>query len=319
MSGNSTAVIEVRGLLKRFGDVTAVAGVSFDIQKGEILGFLGPNGAGKTTTVRMLTGVLQPTEGTATIEGHDIRKEPLLSRAHLAVVPEEANVYLDLTLWQNVMLMAQLHGVPRIDRMSRAERLFDALGLAERKNKKARTLSKGLRQRLMVATAIVTEPAVLFLDEPTSGLDVQSARLIRGMVRGLNQKGLTIFLTTHNMDEAEEMCSRVAIINKGQIVATDVPDRLRSAMQSSQYVEVSFSAAAASAGNVLESLRGVSRASSRDKLVRLYTETPGRVAMEVVRFAENRGLEIRHLCTGKPSLEDIFLHFTSESAKGASQ
>ena len=316
MSDNSTIVIDVRGLLKRFGDVTAVAGVSFAIHKGEIFGFLGPNGAGKTTTVRVLTGVLEPTEGSATIKGHDIRKEPLLSRAHLAVVPEEANVYLDLTLWQNIMLMAQLHGIQRKERTIRAERLLDALGLAERKHQRARALSKGLRQRLMVASAMVTEPAVLFLDEPTSGLDVQSSRLIRGMIRELNQQGLTIFLTTHNMDEAEEMCSRVAIINKGKIAATDVPDRLRSAMQSSQYVEVSFSTAVSDTDD-LKSLPGVSRASYHGSLVKLYTERPGRVAVEVVRFAEKRSLEITHLCTGKPSLEDTFLHFTSKAEKGA--
>jgi len=143
-------VIEVKGLTRKFGYLLAVDHVEFGVYKGEIFGFWGPKGAGKTTTIRMLTGVIDPTEGTATIQGHDIRKEPLLSRAHIAVVPEEANVYLDLSVWQNLMLMAELYGGSRDRRFQAAERLLDALGRADRKKQKARVLSKGLRQRLML-------------------------------------------------------------------------------------------------------------------------------------------------------------------------
>ena len=205
-------VIEVQNLTRTFGDLVAVDHIAFEVSRGEIFGFLGPNGAGKTTTIRMLTSVIDPTKGTAAIQGHDIRKESLLSRAHIAVVPEEANVYLDLSVWQNIMLMAEFHSIARRQRFRKAEQLLDVLGLAERKKQKARTLSKGLRQRLMLCAALVTSPEVLFLDEPTSGLDVQSARLIRRIVTDLNQNGLSVFLTTHNMHEASEMCSRVAII-----------------------------------------------------------------------------------------------------------
>ena len=260
----------------------------------------------------MLTGVLDPTEGTASIQGHDIRAEPLLSRAHLAVVPEEANVYLDLTLWQNVMLMGELHGVPRRERVNQAERLLDAMGLADRKDHKARALSKGLRQRLMLCTALVTEPEVLFLDEPTSGLDVQSARVIRQIVRELNGRGLTVFLTTHNMEEADEMCTRVAIINEGRIAAIDVPERLRSAMRSSQYVEMRFTDDAPTSVE-LEALPGVLRVSVEGSGARLYSETPGPVAAAALRLADSKGLGISHMCTRKPSLEEVFLHLTSQT------
>jgi len=310
------SAIEVRDLVKRFGEVTALAGISFDVHQGELLGFLGPNGAGKTTTVRVLTGVLDPTGGTARIQGHDIRTEPLLSRAHLGVVPEEANVYRDLSVWQNIMLMAQLHGVPRRQRVRQAEHLLDALGLADRKYHKALTLSKGLRQRLMLCTALVGEPEVLFLDEPTSGLDVQSARMIRKMVAELNGKGLTVFLTTHNMDEAEEMCSRVAIINEGRLVAIDTPERLRLAMQSSQYLEVAFVGGQTDVAE-LERLPGTLRISHEGNRVRLYGEQPGRLALEVVRLVEAKGLEIAHLSTCKPSLEDVFVYLTSDYEKEA--
>jgi len=302
-------VIEVKGLTRKFSSLVAVDHVEFGVYQGEIFGFLGPNGAGKTTTVRMLTGVIDPTEGTATIQGHDIREEPLLSRAHIAVVPEEANVYLDLSVWQNLMLMAELHGIPRHQRLHEAERLLDALGLAERKKQKARALSKGLRQRLMLCAALVTGPEVLFLDEPTSGLDVQSARLIRRIVIDLNRSGLTVFLTTHNMSEAGEMCSRVAIIDKGCIAAIDTPEKLRATISSRQYVEVSF-ADAAPEHNDLESLPGVSQIDADNRTFRLYTKLPGQVVTGVVRLADSRGLEITDLSNRKPSLEDVFLYLT---------
>jgi len=304
------AVIEAKGLTRKFGNFAAVNHVEFKVYQGEIFGFLGPNGAGKTSTVRMLTGVIDPTEGTATIQGHDIRKEPLLSRMHTAVVPEEANVYLDLSVWQNLMLMAELHGVARHQCLQEAQRLLVSLGLAERKRQKARVLSKGLRQRLMLCAALVTGPEVLFLDEPTSGLDVQSARLIRQTVSDLNRNGLTVFLTTHNMSEAGEMCSRVAIIDKGRIVAIDHPEKLRSTINSRQYVAVCFSNTVPEYSE-LAALPGVLQVESDNRIIRLYTKLPGQVMTEVVRLADRKGLDIADLSNHQPSLEDVFLHFTN--------
>jgi len=315
---NAENVVEVHGLTRRYGKLLAVAGIDFDVREGELFGFLGPNGAGKTTTIRMLTGVLDPSEGTAAIKNHDIGTEALLSRAHLGVVPEEANVYLDLSVWRNLMLMAELHGVPRRRRVREGQRLLEAVGLADRKFHKARTLSKGLRQRLMLCTALVTQPQILFLDEPTSGLDVASARLIRQIVRKLNDDGLTVFLTTHNMDEAEEMCSRVAIIDHGRIVAIDTPERLRSAMWSSQYLEVTWAGGQIDVVE-LEQLPGTLRATREGNCARLYSEHPGRLVMGVTRLAETKGLQIAHLCTCKPSLEDVFLYFTDDRAQETQQ
>ena len=311
-------VVDVRGLTRRFGQLTAVDGVEFEVEEGEIFGFLGPNGAGKTTTVRLLTGALEPTGGTASIQGHDIRTEALLSRAHLGIVPEEANVYVDLSVWQNVMLMAELHGVPRRERTENGDRLLESLGLADRKKQKARALSKGLRQRLMLCTALVTEPEVLFLDEPTSGLDVQSARLIRQIVRERNRKGSTIFLTTHNMDEAEEMCSRLAIINKGRVAAIDTPDGLRGVVRSRQYTEVVFEGGAPDAHD-FEAVPGVAQVREESGRFRLYTETPGRVATETVRLADARGWQITDICTRKPSLEEVYIHITGQAEQEASR
>jgi ABC-2 type transport system ATP-binding protein len=311
-----TVVIEARGLTRRFGDLTAVDRVAFGVEEGEVFGFLGPNGAGKTTTVRMLTGVLDATEGAATVRGHDIRAEPLAAREHLGIVPEQANVYLDLSVWRNVMLMAELHGVPRRARVREGERLLDLLGLGERKKQKARALSKGLRQRLMLCSALVSGPEVLFLDEPTSGLDVQSARLIRRIVRDLNGDGLTVFLTTHNMAEAEEMCDRVAIINNGRIAAIDTPDQLRQTVRASQYVEASFEGPAPGDAG-LRALPDVERIAREGERLLLYTERPGRTAVALAGLAEREGLQVRELRTCKPSLEDVFLSLTRKGGEEA--
>ena len=309
------SVIEAKDLTRRFGPLVAVDHVSFEVEEGEVFGFLGPNGAGKTTTCRMLTSVLDPTEGTATVEGHDVRTESLAAREHLGIVPEQANVYLDLSVWRNVMLMAELHAVPRARRRKEGERLLDQLGLGDRKGQPARALSKGLRQRLMLCSALVSGPEILFLDEPTSGLDVHSARLIRDIVREMNGAGLTVFLTTHNMAEAEEMCDRVAIINDGQIAAIDTPDQLRDAMKSSQYVAVSFDGEGFAAAD-LEGLPGVAHVEGGPDGYRLYTENPGPVATEVAKLADRGGTAIAELATCKPSLEDVFLHLTGETEEG---
>jgi len=307
--------IKVKGLTRKFGHLVAVDHLEFVVYQGEVFGFLGPNGAGKTTTVRMLTGVIDPTEGTAAIQGHDIRKASLLSRSHIAVVPEEANVYLDLTVWQNLMLMAELHGIARHQRIQEADRLLDTLGLAQKKKQKARALSKGLRQRLMLCAALVTNPEILFLDEPTSGLDVQSANLIRQIVADRNRNGLTVFLTTHNMIEANDMCSRIGIIDRGRIAVIDTPEKLRSIINFRQYVEVRFSSMAPDY-NELEALADVLEIDSENNTFRLYTKIPGKVATDVVRLADTKGFNIIHLSIRKPSLEEVFLHFTSKGKEG---
>ncbi len=304
-------VIEVNKLTKKFKKVNAVDKISFTVKKGEIFGFLGPNGAGKTTTVRMLTGVIIPTSGEAKIQNHDICKQPLLSRAHIAVVPEEANVYRDLSVWQNIMLMGQLYGIEKRQLIREAEYFLNTLGLSERKKQKAFQLSKGLRQRLMLAAALVTKPDILFLDEPTGGLDVKSTRLIYRIINDLNRQGLTIFLTTHNMAEASRLCSRVAIINRGKIAAIDNPERLKSAISSRQYLEVQLKGEGFDFKD-LELLSGILHIQSEGLNYKLYTDTPGQVVSEVVRLADKRGLQISQVCTCKPTLDEVFLYFTDK-------
>lgn len=314
-----TAAIEARTLSRRYGDLIAVDRVSFAVQPGEIFGFLGPNGAGKSTTVRMLTGYVSPTEGTALLDGHDIRMAAVAARRRLGVVPEEGNVYVDLTVWQNVMLMAELHGIPRARRIRYGDELLTRFGLSDRRAAKGRTLSKGLRQRLMLCMALVGSPAIIFLDEPTSGLDVGSARLIRETVARMNREdGLTVFLTTHNLEEANQLCHRVAIINRGQIAAIDAPQALRGAIEARRSVEVTFLEPPDERPKVADRAAAVESFAGGTGF-RVYGREPGRIAQEIASWASARGLRIESICTRAPSLEDVFLHLTATGVVPSSQ
>ena len=195
-TGNGLA-IEVRDLSKRYGKLTAVDGISFEVMKGEFFGFLGPNGAGKTTTIRMLTGIIGESDGEARVMGYPAGS--IESKQLSGVVPEQSNVYMDLTAWQNLMLTADLYRIPSSEAKVKAEGLLQQLGLNERKHSRAREYSMGMRKRLLLASALISDPEIVFLDEPTSGLDVQSARFIRGLLVDFKKGGKTFFLTTHNM------------------------------------------------------------------------------------------------------------------------
>jgi len=308
----------VAGALTRvFGGRIAVDSVSFEVAAGEIFGFLGPNGAGKSTTARMLTGFITPTSGRALVAGIDMAKQPSSARRHIGVVPEEANVYADLSVWANVMLMAELHAVPKATRIERATRLLERFGLAGRSTQKGAELSKGLRQRLMLCMALVSDPQILFLDEPTSGLDVASARLIRDIVGEQNRtRGMTVFLTTHNMEEADQLCHRVAIIDKGRLAAIDTPDALRRRVDSRRSVEVRF---AQFSGQPAELVPEIAHAevTRLPNGFRAYTAQPGALAQAIAVRAATLGLRIENMATLVPTLEDVSLSITSHAAADA--
>ena len=307
------------GLTKRFGHLLAVDGVSFSVRKGEVFGFLGPNGAGKTTTVRMLTTLLAPSGGTAVIEGCDILRDPYGAREHIGVVPETSNVYVELSAWDNLMFSAELYGVPRRVRGDRSRDLLETLGLWERRRSRALDFSKGMRRRLAIAMALVHRATVLFLDEPTSGLDVQSSILIRNLIRGLSEQGATVFLTTHQMEEASQMCDRVAIIARGRLACVDAPERLRQTVESVRSVEVSLAAADTALWDEMGRLEGVTeRRRDGDKL-RLFTSDPGALVPLVVDLARSRGARLVSLNTLGPTLEDVFVRVTGLEVSEASR
>jgi ABC-2 type transport system ATP-binding protein len=306
----AVSAIEAQRLTRRYGPVIAVDHVSFSVRPREIFGFLGPNGAGKSTTVRMLTGYIAPSGGTALLDGHDIVTDGLAARQRLGVVPEEASIYQELTVWQNVMLMAELYGVPRARRTRHGGDLLALFGLDARKADKGRSLSKGLRQRLMLCMALVGEPAILFLDEPTTGLDVASARLIRETASRMNrEQGLTVFLTTHNLEEANELCHRVAIINRGRLAAVDTPQALRGTIEGRRSVEVTF-AEPLDVMPEIDDPAGEMEPFAGGTGVRIFTRTPGRTAQEIGVWATRHGLRIESIATRAPSLEEVFLAVT---------
>ena len=305
-----SSVIEVRNLTKIFGSTIAVDHVSFDVQKGEIFGFLGPNGAGKTTTTRMLTGVIPPDTGTATILGHDIRSEPVLAKQGFGVVPETSNAYTDLTAWQNLMLMGELYGLKRARAERRSSDLLGMVGLLERKDQKVQAYSKGMKQRLILSMALIHEPELLFLDEPTSGLDVQSTQMILSLLRDLNRQGTTIFLTTHNMEEANRLCHRVGIIRSGMLVAIDAPEKLKTAIDRVHRIEVSFDREVS--GDLLAGITGVSEVNRTGDKWQITAENRDTAIRSLVFFGKQNGAAIVSLNTLAPSLDEAFLRLTHE-------
>jgi len=305
-------VIEVEELTKYYGPILAVDHIDFSVRKGEIFGFLGPNGAGKTTTVRMLTGLTKPTEGTARVMGYDVVRESKKAKRGIGLVPEVSNVYSELSVWDNLMFSGEIYGVPSGLRREKAKELLELFGLYDRRRDKAGKLSKGLRRRLTIAMALMNNPEILFLDEPTSGLDVPSARLIRNLVRSLNRSGVTIFLTTHNMEEANSLCERIAIMNHGRIAAIDSPENLKNTIESSKSVVVSFSVFSKSLIDKLGRIEGVERVVVEGDKFRLYTAYPPVVLESVFRLAQREGLKIISINTMGPSLEDVFMMLVGE-------
>jgi len=302
--------VEIKDLSKHFGELLAVDRISLEVRKREIFGFLGPNGAGKTTTIRILTGVIKPDGGTASIMGYDVRKQSLQAKQVISVVPETSNVYIDLTAWQNLMLIGELYGIAKKDRFERAEILLGKFELYQRRNQVARGFSKGMKQRLMLCMALLTRPSVVFLDEPTAGLDVKSARLMRDIIRRFNEEGTTVFLSTHNMEEANQLCDRIAIINHGRIAAIDTPENLRMKSSGLKSIEVSFNKLVSV--DVMGRLSNVAQAKKMGDKIRLYTDEPQIVIESLLAYAHSQKLVINSLNTLAPTLEEVFVKLTEK-------
>jgi len=304
---NSNSAIKACNLTKCFGSITAVDDVSFEVNKGEIFGFLGPNGAGKTTSVRMLIGILTPDKGNILIDGIDLKKNPIQAKMRMGVIPETGNVYVDLTAIQNLSLTGRYYGLPKDIIAKKTDELLKSLGLYERGNDRVGTFSKGMKQRISIACAIIHEPQILFLDEPTEGLDVQSKRLIVETIHRMNKRGCTIFLTTHNIEDANILCERVCIINKGKIVAIDRPEKLKSTFDKSQSVELSFNQKIDEKSLLHDS---ISRVEIFGDKLRLYTNNPDKTVKYIVALAQEKGIGILSLTTCGPSLEEAFVRLT---------
>jgi len=304
--------IEAKNLTKEFNGLKAVDNISFRVKKGEIFGLLGPNGAGKTTTIRMLTGILKPTKGKALIGKYDIQKSPIEAKELMGIVPEMANAYIDLSAFRNLLLIGELYGIEKEKRIKKAENLLKLFKLYEKRHQKAKTFSKGMKQKLILAMALMNDSEILFLDEPTAGLDVESVRLIRTLIRKFNQKGITILLTTHNIEEANLLCDRVAIMNYGKIVAIDRPEKLKHTIESTSSIEVAFRKAVKKEELRFEEVSEVKKIGDK---FRLYSGKIENLIPLLVKYSQDSGNEIISLKTLGPSLEDVFVKLTGNKEK----
>jgi len=306
-------------LTKYYEELLAVDHVNFEVKTEEVFGFLGPNGAGKTTTVRMLTGISKPTEGTAEIMGYDIQKQSVQAKELMGIVPDISNVYTDLSAWNNLIFTGRLYDIPKVEREERAKELLELFGLYDRRDDMVDGFSKGMKRRVCIAMALINKSSILFLDEPTTGLDVQSVLTIRDLIRKLNREGLTIFLTTHNMEEANQMCDRVAIINKGNIIAIDTPERLKRTIKELQLVEVSFQNVKRNLTNDLEKFSEATHVVKHGDKYRIYTDDPSTILSVVWNYAETNGLKVITVNTLGPSLEDVFVKLTGIKPEAGSK
>lgn len=302
--------IESLGLTKYYGRLLAVDNVNFNVAEKEIFGFLGPNGAGKTTTIRMLTGLTRPTKGTARIFGHDILRETLIAQKFFGVVPETSNIYDYLSAWDNLMFMGELYRVPKYERVKYGRELLEIFDLYDRRHDKVKTFSKGLKRRLTIAMALIHRPKLLFLDEPTSGLDVRSTVVIRNIIRKLNREGVTIFLTTHNIEEANILCDRVAIVYKGKIVAINTPEKLKATVESVQSIVVAFDKFSENIIKELENIPMIHTVRKEGDKIRIYTSNPPEILEILFNYAKEKDMKIISINTLSPSLEDVFLRLT---------
>jgi ABC-2 type transport system ATP-binding protein len=308
-------IIQAEVLTKRFGDVQAVDQLSFSVQDGEIFGFLGPNGAGKTTTIRMLVGLLRPDSGTAVVNGYDVLHEPVRAKESVGVVPESSNLYGELSALENLIYMCQLYGLPKKDWRTRGTELLEEFNLLDRKDSKFQGFSRGMRRRLTIAAALVHRPRILFLDEPTTGLDVMSARGLRGVIRNLKKKGVTVFLTTHLIQEAEDLCDRVAIIVKGKIRVTDTPKALKESVKETEVLELKVHPLPPSLLQDMEVIKGVEKATIIEDKLRLYGQSLHGSIGAITNQIDAKGIKISSVNTLVPTLEDAFVKLTGVDAE----
>jgi ABC-2 type transport system ATP-binding protein len=304
---NENAFIEVVGLHKRFGSVTAVDGISFNVRRGELFGFLGPNGAGKTTTITMLVGLARADAGRISIAGLDCSTDPKVAQHLIGVVSDESNLYPELSGYDNLCFCAALYGMPKQERCSRAAELLELFGLQEAGGRKFGGYSKGMKRKLTIAAGIIHQPQILFLDEPTTGIDLASARQIRQMIARLHKAGTTIFLTTHYLEEAERLCERIAFIVQGRIVREDTVANLLATLDDQQLLRIT---AARMPDNLLDQLGSAFPGLSFQLLAadQVQVASPKTIGVgPLVRFIEEQGAEVNEARRMQPTLEDVFI------------
>lgn len=310
-------MIETEGLTKKFKDFTAVDHIKLEVKKGDIFGFLGPNGAGKTTTIRMLTTILTPSSGTATVCGHDILKEPISVRSKIGLMPESPGFYQNMSGFDILMFYAEFYGIPKAERKRKATELMETMGLSDFMKKKVKTYSHGMRKRVALAQALINDPELLILDEPTGGLDPRGTHSFRMMIKDLRNKGMTIFLSSHILPEVQQLCNKVGIINKGHIVAVDTIENLTSKIvtKGNRNVFVTGEGITQPMLGEIQKLQGIVSIQPYETGVNFIVDTQVDVAPEINRIMVLGGARIRSIYLSEPSLEDVFLSLTGDEKR----
>ena len=306
--------ITVENLVKKFGDFTAVNNISFNIKSGEIFGLLGPNGAGKTTTMSMLSTMLKPTSGNASVNGYDILTNEDDVRKSIGIVFQDQSLDEELTAYENMDFHGRLYRIPKSMRQNRIMELLKLVELDEKKDNLVKTYSGGMRRRLEIARGLLHEPKVLFLDEPTLGLDPQTRNHLWDYIDKLNrEKGITIILTTHYMEEADKLCHSIAIIDKGKIVAMDVSEKLKNDIGGDVITIVSSDRD--NLHSVIVSLPEIKNIELHDSFLTIGLQNAEKHVAQIVNMACENGISIDSISIHKPTLEDVFLHFTGRSIR----
>jgi ABC-2 type transport system ATP-binding protein len=304
--------IETHGLRKVYGaadspGVVALEGLDLEIREGEFFGLLGPNGAGKTTTIGILTTRVKPSSGTALVGGANVATQAVQVRLRIGVVPQRPNPDRSLNAIENLIFHAAYFGIRASTAVPRATALLEQLGIADKARAKVDAMSGGQQQRLMIARALIHEPQVIFLDEPTVGLDPQTRLALWEILRSLHAEGRTIVMTTHYMEEADKLCDRVAIVDRGELLELDTPAALKQRAPGGTLIELTLGGAVDGVADVVQGIDGVLRAEARGQLLRVYSDRGGRVISPVIQAAEERGVSVTNISLTEPSLETLFV------------
>jgi ABC-2 type transport system ATP-binding protein len=312
--------IDVRDVVKRFGDFTAVKRITFSVAGGEVFGLLGPNGAGKSTLIRMLTTLLVPTSGTALVNGFDVVKQSDGVRKSIGVIPQAMTSDLELSVEENLIIFAKLYGVPRQKRERLITDLLAAVELTQWRDKQVKHLSGGMRRRVEIARGLVHEPRIFFLDEPTTGLDPVSRVAVWEMLQKIkSERNLTVLLTTHYMDEADRLCDRIAIVDHGELKALDSPLKLKASIPGRNVLDVSFSARPAEWTARLQALPEVESVVEHDEVFRIASRNGPATTLALMAAAAQAGVTIQSLSVQSTSLDDVFVHYTGRGLRDALQ
>jgi ABC-2 type transport system ATP-binding protein len=312
--------IEVNGLVKKFGDFTAVNGITFAVEDGEIFGLLGPNGAGKSTLIRMLVTLLPPTAGSAIVNGYDIVKQANGVRRSIGVIPQAMTTDLELSVEENLIIFAKLYGVPRQKREQLMAELLDAVELTKWREAPVKNLSGGMRRRVEIARGLIHEPRIFFLDEPTTGLDPVSRVAVWEMLQKIkSRRDLTILITTHYMDEADKLCDRIAIVDQGELKALDSPLRLKTSIPGKNVIEVSFGDTPAGWMERLKALPHAESVTAQDHIVRISSQNGPATMVALMDMAAQTSVTVQSLSVQSTSLDDVFVHYTGRGLRDALQ